>query len=145
MIVSRGLGLGGYGAVVTAGMAIAVSLIVIPPLPEPDPLPTYNRRGNPGVMVVRPVTRPASVTIHIPAPKAEQLVRDVAAKGAGYAELYIPTPEGYIPAVHAYGSAATSIVIGVRADTKLGTMIAKGEHDVSDEELLSMVMALLDL
>lgn len=145
MIASRGLGLGGYGAVVTAGMAIAVSLIVIPPLPEPDPLPLFNRKSNPGVMVVRPIAKPASITLNIPAPQAEQLYQRLEAKGAGYAELYVPTPEGYIPAVQAQGGARTSFTIGIRADTHLGTMIAKGEHDVSDEELLSMVMALLDL
>lgn len=145
-LVTRGLGLGGFGSIVAAGAAIAVTIIVVPPELPPVDYPSYNPQRpqhRPGTVLIKPVGRP--VTISVPKSQGDSLVPVILSKASAQVTLYVEQAGGYTPVIKAVGGATAKIIVGVRADSSVGQLIAKGEHDVSDEELLSMVMALLDL
>jgi len=145
-IVTRGLGLGSFGSIVAAGAAIAVTIVVLPPELPPADYPSYNPQrpyARPGTVLVKPVGSP--VTITVPKAYGDSLIPAIQAKASAYVTLLTQQGDSYSPQIPATGGATAKIIVGVRADSSVGQLIAKGEHDVSDEELLSMVMALLDL
>lgn len=134
MIVTRGLGLGGI--LVTAGLALNLGIIVVPPevLPQP-PFESVRRKYF--------VQTDIAVTVKIPKIVAEGLLSDIAAKGSANVGLYInKAVSGFN--VFAPSGSAKATVIGVSSSTKLGQLLAEGSHDIEDETILAMLLTLLD-
>lgn len=134
MIVTRGLGFG--GTLVTFGLAISLGVIVLPPEPRPPELVSYNqgpqRRFNQVV-----------ATIRIPAVVGEGLLAAIEAKGAASIGLYVPDAEHSVSGFVAVGAARASI-IGIKAETSLGQILAQGQHDLEDEDILAMLLSMLE-
>ncbi len=134
MIVTRGLGLGGI--LVTAGLALSLGVIVVPPEVLPQQLSDAKR-------VRQFVKAQKAVVVQMPAIRARGLLADIEAKGSAHVGLYIEEGKSQVRTFRPSGSAKAT-VIGVSSTSKLGKMLATGQHDLDDEDLLAMVLALLN-
>ena len=137
MIVTRGLGYGGI--LVTAGLAMTLGVIVLPPETVPPPK-SYNQTEGPKRKYV---IADIAVTISIPVISGRGLLSAIEASGSAYVSLYMPAHSHDMGTFQPSG-AATASIVGVRADTQLGQILASGQHDMEDEDLLSMLLMLLD-
>lgn len=133
MIVSRGLGLGGI--LVTAGLALSLGVIVVPPEVLPQLSDAKRLRQF--------VKAHKAVVVQMPAIRARGLLAEIEAKGSAHVGLYIETGRSKVGTFSPSGSAKAT-VIGVSSSSKLGKMLATGQHDLEDEDLLAMILALLD-
>lgn len=136
-LVTRGLG--AAGILVTAGLGLTLGIIVVPPDPTPISWEATGSGNYPRKSHF--VKLAASVTI--PAVEGRGLLADIEATGAAKIGLYVPDHTSKVGSFKPAGAAKAS-VIGVKSDTKLGQILASGEHDLEDEELLSMLLALLN-
>lgn len=137
-LVTRGLGLGGI--LVTAGLALSLGVIVVPP----ESLPvdqSWNVQTGPKRKQF--VVRDIAVTISIPAVQGKGVLADIEAKGSAYVGLYMPDHSSVVGTFKPSG-AAKATIIGVSADTKLGQILVSGQHDMEDEDILAMILALLE-
>lgn len=138
-IVTRGLGLG--GVLVTAGLGLALSIIVVPPttLPSGSYPPWTTLPTDKGRLVEARI----AATITLPAIQATGLLAKILAKGSASVSLYVQDSSSKVGVFTSSGS-ATASVIGVSASTFLGEMLATGQHDLEDEAILTLLLTLLD-
>lgn len=138
-IVTRGLGFG--GCLVAAGMAISIGLIVVP---TPVIVPT-DRSWNvqEGQRHRKFVLTDIAVTVTIPAVQGRGLLADIEAKGSALVGLYIQDHTSKVNTFKPSG-AAKATIIGIRSDTQLGQILASGQHDMEDETILALLLALLE-
>ena len=136
-LVTRGLG--AAGILVTAGLGLTLGIIVVPP----DPTPVSWESTGAGGYLRKTHSVKLAATITIPAVEGRGLLADIEAKGSASTSLFIPDQASKVGSFKPAGAAKAS-VIGVKSDTKLGQILASGEHDLEDEELLSMLLALLN-
>jgi hypothetical protein len=134
VIVTRGLGLGGI--LVTAGLALSLGVIVVPPEVLPQYLSDAKR-------IRQFVKTEIAVTVSIPAVQGRGLLADIEAKGSASVGLFMEQGRSKVNIFKPTG-AATARVIGVSSSSKLGQILASGKHDMEDEELLGMLLALLE-
>ena len=137
MIVTRGLGYGGI--LVTAGLALTLGIIVVPPDVVRPPESWNYTEGPKRKYVIADV----AVTVSIPVVRGRGLLADIEARGSAYVGLYMPSNSHGMGTFQPSG-AATASIIGVRADTQLGQILASGQHDMEDEDILAMLLTLLD-
>ena len=137
-LVTRGLGLGGI--LVTAGLALNLGVIVVPPTPAPPPLESWNTLSKQHKVVKTNI----AATISVPAVKGRGLLADIDARGAAKVKLYVPEQDSEVGSFRPSG-AAKATIIGVSSETELGKILASGEHDMSDEDILAMILSLLEV
>lgn len=141
MIVSRGLGKGAAGAIVAAGLGVSLLLAVLPPTYFPS-TPVSGASAGPdyGKLLLERIPQTLTLSPLV----AEGLLKAVEARGAGKAALYSLEGAAELRAFKPSGAAKANLVI-VNSATELGGYLAEGHHDVSDEAIASMILALLDL
>ena len=140
MIVSRGLGKGVAGALVAAGLCLSVAIVVVPPFIAPEASTTiFGYSGQVGKVV--PIQR-TKVSLTLPSVTVTSLFSDIEAKGAANVTLLGLTVEFFTESFRVSGAASAS-TIGISSETLLGKLLVKGEHDLSDEEVLCMILALI--
>jgi hypothetical protein len=137
-IVTRGLGLGGI--LVTAGLALNLGIVVVPPTVQ---IPQESWNVQLGPKNKKFAVTDIAVTISIPSVQGRGVLADIEARGSALVGLYIQDHTSKVGTFKPSGAAKASI-IGVRADTELGKIIATGQHDIEDSDLLAMILALLD-
>lgn len=139
MIVSRGLGQGLAGALVAAGLCLSIPVVIVPPPIAPEGSRTiFGYSGQTGKVV--PIQR-TRASVRLPLAGIESLFAAIEARGAASAALLEVNLEA-LNVVFKVSGAATASVIAVSSETQLGAMLAEGKHDLSDEELLAMILAL---
>jgi hypothetical protein len=138
-LVTRGLGLGGI--LVTAGLALTIGIVVVPPT-TPIPDRSWNVELGPNKRK-NLVDHKVEVTVTIPAVQGRGLLADIEARGAALVGIYIQDHSSSVGIFKPAG-AGKATVIGVSSSTKLGQILASGEHDMEDSDLLAMILALLD-
>jgi hypothetical protein len=135
VIVARGLGIGGAGAIVAAGLGLALQIVVLPPETLITPLAYFTPKRYKELVK-------ESVTVQVPAVVVKGLLADISAKGAGKISLVKLLSDAEVQFSPPTG-AATALVVGVSAASELGAFIANGAHDMEDEDILAMLLAML--
>lgn len=139
MIVTRGLGQGLAGALVAAGLCLSIPVVIVP-TPSPEARTTiFGHTGQIGKIV--PIKRTA-VRITLDKAQVESLFSRIEVSGKANLVLLEHTSELKVGQAKVSGSASAKL-LGVSADTNLGILLTEGKHDLSDEELLSMIIALI--
>lgn len=150
MIVTRGLG--GRGSLVALGLGITLALVIVEPPPASPQYPSSGSSGSSGGhyanhgKIYKAATKLPSVAAKftLPSVAAKELVWAVEAKGSAKVMLLTDTGVSEVGTYKVSGAANFKFV-GVAANSELGTMLASGKHDLSDEEILSTILALLNL
>ena len=141
MIVSRGLGLGGVGSLVAAGVGISLYLAVVPPEQTQtyfnQSTNTYTASGT--GRIIRPQIR---TSITLPALEIEGLLGQIEARGSAHVALYGFETVSQLGSYRPTGASKAKL-IAVSSQSDLGQILAKGAHDISDEEIASMILSLL--
>lgn len=139
MIVSRGLGLGGVGTLVAAGVGLTLYLAVVPPELTQTYLSqnTYIASDS-----GRIVSQQIKAAITLPHLEIEGLLGKIEARGSAHVALYGFEGMSQLGSYKASGASKAKL-IAVSSQSDLGQILAKGAHDLSDEEIASMILSLL--
>ena len=139
MIVSRGLGQGLAGALVAAGLCLSIPVVIIPPVAPEGSTTIFGYSGQTGKVV--PIQR-TSARISLPSVQIESLFRHIETSGKASVALLEHTSEMLVGEARVSGRAKANMV-AVSAESELGQMLATGKVDLSDEELLAIILALI--
>ena len=140
MIVSRGLGQGLAGALVAAGLCLSIPVVIVPPPIAPQGSTTiFGYSGQVGKVI--PIQR-TRASVSLPVAQIESLFTAIEAKGAARVTLLDVDLET-VTTVFKVSGAATASIIAISSETELGAILAEGKHDLSDEEMLAMILALI--
>lgn len=139
MIVSRGLGQGLAGALVAAGLCLSIPIVIVP-TPNPEVRTTiFGHTGQVGKVV--PIQR-TTTRIILDRVQVESLFEKIEVSGKANLVLLEFISELKVGQAKVSGKASAKL-LGVSADTALGALLTEGKHDLSDEELLSMILGLI--
>lgn len=133
MIVTRGLGTR-TGILVTAGLGLSIAIAIV------TPLTNYNHQA-PTISYTQVGT--ARVLRNLPSLRLTYLIKQIEARGAANVLLLKPVTQAKVNIFEATGAATVSL-LGVPSNSRLGAILAKGKHDLTDEQIASMILALLD-
>jgi hypothetical protein len=131
-LVARGLGLGSVGALVAAGLGLNL-VVVVPEFPAQD-LRAYGD--------YQKVQKYKKAEIKLSAELYGRLEGELAAAGGAIARLVSPDAVQWsVSDVQASGSAQAVLLLSPK--TSLGNLVAQGKQDISEEELLALLAAIL--
>jgi hypothetical protein len=145
VIVTRGLGAG--GSLVAAGLGIVLSLVVLPPAEYSEVV--YRSTGSgggydKGRKLDPKIDLKVRATFRLPELNTQAFIYGVLAKGGAQVALYDLETGSALQTLQAVGSAKAAALL-VNSNSELGTVIAKGVQDLSDEEIAMLILATLDL
>lgn len=140
MIVTRGLGLGGWGSLILAGAGMTLGIVVLPPAPLPEVPYTNWAPYKPSVKVVEQ----RSVTLRLSTPSMQALLGQIEAKGSAELVLLSQRAEA-APGRFDVAGAAHAAFLGVQSGSKLGKYVVSGQQNLSDEEIAAIIATMLGL
>lgn len=131
-IVARGLAKGA-GALVAFGLGLSVTVVV----PDRPVQPSARGDYSPGQYSFK------RAEVKLGRLAQEYVLGRIAASGSAEVRLLKPDQQVQLGLLSASGQ-ATSAVVMVQPHSKLGQLVAEGRKDISDEELLSMLVSLAE-
>lgn len=131
-LVARGLA---KGILVTAGLGLTLTIVtpVIPPQGGGGPLTGLQKYDPAAVQYIK-------AEISLSAVQHEYLLGEIAASGSAQVRLMPMTAIYSAEELTAAGAAQTQLVY-VEHATQTGQILAEGRHDVSDEDIIALLLS----
>lgn len=133
-LVSRGLGLGAGALLVTAGLGLALT-VVVPSQPMGD-------MGAGGPVHGYKVNQHKRVEVKLTAELRKALIGHVTARAGSKVALVSQENLYEVGHVGAYVGSKSKVLL-VHPATKVGSIVAQGYEDVSEEEVIALLIGLL--
>lgn len=134
MIVSRGLGLGGFGSLVAIGLGLSLPIVILPETPPTDPIVSWVTHR---ATVKGKVTKAGRLVL--PAIEARELLAKIEARGSANVKLYTEVAEGEYATMAVSGGANFGF-IGVAGGSEAGKVLAKGIDNLTNEQIVALLL-----
>lgn len=140
MIVTRGLG--SPSSTVTVGLALSLALIIPPPITPTPPSSGVGSIGLSGKAVVKVLRESAHV--QLTQVQATALISALSAHGGAKVPIY-ELDTGVVVSPMKATASGKALALLMPSSINLAPFTAKGKIDLSDEEIVALVLAALDL